>query len=151
MLRTAIVAVLACALAVAAIAAPAFAVGPQDAANAAAPGARCEETTFRIYFREDASLDPMAREILQMAENNMAECAYRELHVAVDARNPLARQRAAAIMSATSTQTWNVARIEPRATSAAGGPDYAEVMMTPRAMGAAAPLPTQTPRGEVGV
>jgi hypothetical protein len=149
-------AILAATVAFAAIAAPAFAEPLQtiaaraQAAADADPAAQCTATTFRIYFRDGANLDATSQQMLTMAEQNMAQCSYAELHVAVNASSPHARQQGAAILAAADERTWNVARIEP--TTLSGSPDYAEVTMTPNVMSAGTTTPVQAPvRGDVGV
>lgn len=149
-------AILAATVAFSAIAAPAFAE-PVSAIAARAQAAadaqtQCASTTFRIYFSEGANLDATSQQMLTMAEQNMAACNYAELHVAVNASSPNARQQGAAILAATNPRTWNVARIEPTAAMTAG-PDYAEVTMTPNVMSAGATMPLQAPAraGDVGV
>lgn len=119
-LRTAIVAA-----ALAATAAPVFAEPAQDA--------RCEATSFRVYFgHNSAALDQTTREMLDVAERNMAGCEYAELRVSVDANSAYAQQRANAIRAAANDRSWDAVRVEPRsgAQRASFGPEYAEVTMT---------------------
>ncbi len=119
-LRTAIVAA-----ALAAVAAPVFA----EPANTA----RCEATSFRVYFgHTSASLDQATRDVLDAAERNVAGCDYAELRISVDANSAYAQQRANAIRAAANDRSWDAVRIEPRggAQRASFGPEYAEVTMT---------------------
>jgi hypothetical protein len=111
---------------------PAVADAPQSA--------RCEEMSFRVYFDHGSTaLDPMAMQTIAFAESRVAGCAYAEMHVRVDPGARYARAR------------WNVARIEPRdgvqRASLSNGPDFAEVLMTPRVL---PQTPTLTDRN-VGV
>ncbi|MGD9980661.1 MAG: hypothetical protein AB7H66_16055 [Hyphomonadaceae bacterium] len=108
-----------------------------SAAMADSPAAPCAETSFRIYFAPDsASLDATALEMISAAERSVAACRYTELHVAVDAANALGAQRGAAILAALDGRAWDVAQVEPRNLRrvSAGGPEHAEVLITPRAM-----------------
>ena len=110
---------------------PAMADAPQSAL--------CEEMAFRVYFDHGSSaLDPMAVQTINFAESRVAGCAYAEMHVGVDPSAPYARARGEAIVRAASARHWNVARIEPRdgvqRASLSNGPDYAEVLMTPRVL-----------------
>ena len=120
-------------------------------AQTAAP-ARCEEASFRIYFTQgSATLDATAMEMLDAAERTIAGCAYSELHVTVDGANAAAR--GAAIRTALNDRAWNVVRIEPRGMRLAslhGGPDYAEVLMTPRAVPARARAAERERRSVMG-
>ena len=132
LMRTAL---LAAATAIACVSAPAL-------ANTSA--ARCQETSFRIYFSQDsAALDAMTADMLQAAARSVADCEYRELRVALDASSPYAAQRGAAI-SALAGDEWDATRIEARrAQRTHAGPDYAEVVVTPTASTAPAqPLPS---------
>ncbi|GAM98155.1 hypothetical protein U91I_01786 [alpha proteobacterium U9-1i] len=118
-------ALIACA-ALVATAAPAFADEP----------ARCDATSFRIYFGANAdTLDASAREILAAAERNVASCGYAELRVTLDASSPYAAERAQAIRAAADARTWDAVRVEARPmlqrAAHRAGPDYAEVTMTP--------------------
>lgn len=94
--------------------------------------ARCEETSFRIYFSEDsAALDAMTADMLRAAARSVADCEYRELRVALDASSPYAAQRSAAI-GALAGAEWDSTHIEARRSARDNaGPDYAEVLMTP--------------------
>ena len=120
-LRTALVAA-----ALVATAAPVFAEPAQSA--------RCEATSFRVYFGHDsAALDQATREMLDVAERNMAGCAYAELRMSVDASSAYAQQRANAIRTAANDRDWDAVRVEPRGgtqRASFGGPEYAEVTMT---------------------
>jgi type IV pilus biogenesis protein CpaD/CtpE len=121
-------AAIACATAtIAALAAPAA------AETSAAASARCEATSFRIYFAHGASrLTPAALETIEAAARNVEGCAYAELHIAVDASSPYAARRAAAIRAAAEARGWDAARIAPRMlVSVSSSPDFAEVEMTP--------------------
>jgi hypothetical protein len=95
--------------------------------------ARCEATSFRVYFSHDsAALDSVASEMLQTAARNVADCDYAELRVRVDGR--YAAQRGEAIRTAASAGDWNAVRVERANTQRVAynnGPDYAEVTMTP--------------------
>ncbi len=117
------------------------------AAYAQTSPARCEETSFRIYFTEgSATLDAVAVEVIAAAERNVAGCAYSELHVSVDGANAAAR--GAAIRAALNDRAWNVVRIEPRGMRLAStGPDYADVLMTPRVVPATAPVVAERETG----
>lgn len=115
--------------------------------------AQCEEMNFRVYFDQNATgLNGLAMRTLHTAERQVAECPYAELHVRMDPSTPFARERGAAIVAAADERVWNVTRVESREgvqrASYSNGPDYAEVVMTPNAMPAAAPL---APRGGAGV
>lgn len=138
-------ALLACAVvAMAAAAQPVAADTPQNEQTSA----QCEEMNLRVYFAHgSAALDPMGREMLQVAERHVAACPYAEMHVRVDVSEPYAQARGQAIMAAAHERTWNVAHIEPqggmRAASLSSGPDFAEVLMTPRVM---PPAPQLTDR-----
>lgn len=121
------------------------------AAAMAAPGAfadppapPCAETSFRIYFAPNsATLDATALEMIDVAERNVAACSYAEAHVGVDASNALAAERGEAILAALDGRAWNVARVEQRGVrrvSLSPGPDYAEIVLTPRILPQAAPL-----------
>jgi hypothetical protein len=106
-------------------AAPAFADEP----------ARCDATSFRIYFADDATaLDDTTRDVLAAAERNVAGCNYAELRVTLDASSPHAAERAQAIRAAADARAWDAVRVEARPMlqrAAFGGPDYAEITMTP--------------------
>jgi hypothetical protein len=136
-------ALFACAAAmIAASATPAF---------AETPAARCEDTSFRIYFSHGAaSLDETAMQMLSAAERNVAGCAYAELHVTLDASSPRAHARGEAIMAAASGRAWDAVRIEPRSglqrAAYDAAPDYAEVTMSPNAT-SAAPIARTTDAG----
>lgn len=139
-LRTAIAA---CAVATLA-AAPSFAEAP------AAP--TCAETSFRVYFPHGAStLDSTTSQMLDVAARGVAECPYSELRVAVDTSSPLARARADAIANATDLRGWDAVRIVPRSmaqqASHEGGPEYAEVVISPHATAPTAPLGTTSAIG----
>jgi hypothetical protein len=124
-------------------------VAVAQAETAAAPG--CAETTFRVYFQHDsAALDPSVEQMLDVASRGVAQCGYAELRVTVDASSPYAEQRAEAIEAAADGRDWDAVRIEPRTLhrAANGGPEYAEVTMTPNASTAAPrPLPDRTDTG----
>ena len=128
-------ALLAAATAIACVSAPAL---------ASTSAARCQETSFRVYFSQgSATLDSVTAEMLQAAARSVADCEYRELRVALDAASPYAAQRSAAI-SALAGDGWDATRIEARGTAHThAGPDYAEVLVTPTASTAPAqPLPS---------
>lgn len=122
------------------------------AASATAQTApRCADTNFRLYFTEDSTaLGAEARRTLEIAERNVADCAYAELRVRVD--GPRAYQRGQAVLAAADGRVWDVARVEQRARSQravlGAGPDYAEVVMTPNRLPAGAPV---LPERDVGV
>lgn len=130
-LRTALVAA-----ALAAAAAPVFAEPAQSA--------RCEATSFRVYFSHNsAALDDATREMLDVAERNVAGCDYAELRISVDANSADAQRRANAIRAAANDRDWDSVRVEPRGgmQRASYGPEYAEVTMTfERSTEAPAPL-----------
>jgi CRISPR/Cas system-associated protein Csx1 len=132
-------AAIACATAtIAALAAPAA------AESLAVASARCEATSFRIYFAHGAStLTPAALETIEAAARSVAGCAYTELHVAVDASGPYAARRAAAIRTVAEARGWDAVRIAPRSfVNVGSSPDYAEVEITPNP---APTLDTSTP------
>lgn len=124
-------------------------VAVAQAETEAAPG--CDETTFRVYFQHDsAALDPGVEQMLDVASRGVAQCEYAELHVIVDASSPLAAARGAAIEAAADGRDWDAVRVEPRTVHAAsaGGPEYAEVTMTPEASTTAPrALPDRTDTG----
>lgn len=124
-------------------------VAVAQAETASAPG--CAETTFRVYFQHDsAALDPAVAQMLDVASRGVAQCDYAELRVTVDASSQFAAQRADAIEAAANGRAWDAVRIEPRMThrASAGGPEYAEVTMTPNASTTASrPLPSRTDTG----
>jgi hypothetical protein len=118
---------------------------------AAEPAPRCADTNFRLYFNESsATLDAEARRTLEIAERNVADCAYAELRVRVE--GPRAYERGRAVLAAADGRAWDVARVEQRARSQravlGAGPDYAEVVMTPNRLPAGAPV---MPERDVGV
>ena len=121
MFRTALAA---CAAAAVMTIAPAMAQAP----------ARCEATSIRVYFGQGQStLDETTMEMLAIAERNMADCDYTELHVVMDGANPQSRARGAAVLAALDEEAWDVARVEQRASSQriSQAPEYAEVVMSP--------------------
>jgi hypothetical protein len=113
-------------------------------AGADTPAAQCAETSFHVYFAPgSATLNPAARDTIAAAERNLAACDYAELHVAVDSATSLSARRGQAILAALDGREWNVAQIERggvRHVSLSAGPDYAEVVLTPRVLPARAPL-----------
>lgn len=131
-------ALLAAATAIACMSAPAL---------ADSSAARCQETSFRIYFSQDsAALDATTADMLQAAARSVADCDYRELRVALDASSPYAAQRGAAI-GALAGAEWDATHIEARrAARDNAGPDYAEVLMTPTPS-ATPPQPLPNPTG----
>ncbi len=101
-------------------------------ADVAAP---CEETSFRIYFAEGStSIDPTARHMMNVAERQVAGCAYAALRVSIDGASPHASSRAAAIREAADDRVWDAVQIDPRGTAqrAPEAPEFAEVTVTPR-------------------
>lgn len=121
------------------VAASALMIAP---AMAEAP-ARCEATSFRVYFGQgQAALDDTTMQMLEIAERNMADCDYAELHVVMDGANPQSRARGAAIMAALDEDAWDVARIEQRSPTQriAYAPDFAEIVMSPMPVRAGEPL-----------
>ena len=101
--------------------------------------ARCEQTNFRIYFQHgSAVLDDTAQQVLATAERNVGGCGYAELHVMVDPASGQAAERSQAIRAAANARAWNVVRVERlpalRQAVYGGGPDYAEVTMTPNVL-----------------
>ncbi|MFO0203349.1 MAG: hypothetical protein ACK528_09500 [Alphaproteobacteria bacterium] len=121
MFRTALAA---CAAAAVMTIAPAMAQAP----------ARCEATSVRVYFGQGQStLDETTMEMLAIAERNMADCEYTELHVVMDGANPQSRARGAAVLAALDEEAWDVARVEQRASTQriSQAPEYAEVVMSP--------------------
>jgi hypothetical protein len=121
MFRTALAA---CAAAAVMTIAPAMAQAP----------ARCEATSVRVYFGQGQStLDETTMEMLAIAERNMADCDYTELHVVMDGANPQSRARGAAVLAALDEEAWDVARVEQRASTQriSQAPEYAEVVMSP--------------------
>lgn len=125
MLRTALAA---CAAAMF-VAAPSFAEAPAASA--------CAETNFRIYFSHgSAALDPESAQMLDIASRSVAECPYAELRVAVDAASPQSLARANAIRAAAHERNWDAVRVVRLRTpqyASQGGPEYAEVVMSPNA------------------
>ena len=111
-------------------------------AMAEAP-ARCEATSFRVYFGQgQTTLDETTMQMLALAERNMADCDYTELHVVMDGANPQARARGEAIMAALDEEAWDVARIEQRAPTqrVSYAPDFAEIVMSPTPVRVGEPL-----------
>ena len=111
-------------------------------AMAEAP-ARCEATSFRVYFGQgQTALDATTMQMLEIAERNMADCDYTELHVVMDGANPQSRARGAAIMAALDEEAWDVARVEQRAPTQriVYAPDFAEVVMSPTPVRVGEPL-----------
>lgn len=111
-------------------------------AMAEAP-ARCEATSFRVYFGQgQTALDETTMQMLELAERNMADCDYTELHVVMDGANPQARARGAAILAALDEEAWDVARVEQRAPAQriSQAPEYAEVVMSPTPLRVGEPL-----------
>src|SRR5262245_35134651 len=101
--------------------------------------ARCEQTSFRIYFQHgSAVLDASARQVLAAAERNVGGCGYAELHVMLDPASAPAAARGQAIRTAANARAWNVVRIERRPAlhdvAFSGGPDFADVTMTPNVL-----------------
>jgi hypothetical protein len=121
-----------------------------QAETPAAPG--CAETTFRVYFQHDsAALDPAVAQMLDVASRGVAQCEYAELRVTVDASSPYAADRAEAIEAAAEGRAWDAVRVEPRMShrASSGGPEYAEVTMSPNA---STDAPRQMPeRTDAGV
>ncbi len=97
--------------------------------------ARCDATSFRVYFSAgSATLDDAARDMMAAAERQVADCDYAELRMTLDASSPLANQRVAAIRAAADDQDWDAVRVEARPMmqrASYGGPDYAMITMTP--------------------
>jgi hypothetical protein len=130
MFRTALAA---CVAAAAMTTAPAMAETP----------ARCEATSVRVYFGQgQTTLDDTTLQMLEIAERNMADCDYTELHVVMDGAHPQARARGAAILAALDEEAWDVARVEQRAPTQriSQAPDFAEVVMSPTPLNMGAPL-----------
>jgi hypothetical protein len=92
-----------------------------------------DEMNLRVYFAPGSStLDPVATEMIDAAERQMAQCDYIELHVMVTP-TALSRSRGQAILAAADRQVWDVARVDPMPLNhrvAAHAPDYIEVAMT---------------------
>lgn len=106
----------------------------------------CDQMSFRVYFSHgSAALDPSTRQMLRVAERNMAQCDYAAIRVAVDPSSSLSRQRGRAILAAANDRHWNDSRIEARSmmqrASANNGPEYAQVTMAPRPLPVGQPLP----------
>ena len=121
------------------------------AASASAQTApRCADANLRVYFsHESAALDANARRVLEIAERSVADCAYAELRVRVS--GPSAYQRGQAILAAADGRAWDVARVERARVddaSFSGGPEYAEVVMSPNRLPVGAPV---LPEPDVGV
>lgn len=111
---------------------------------------RCDGANLRIYFaQDDAALTPEALEILRAAEQRVAQCDYAELRVVLDETAPHARERGDAILAAADGRVWNAARVERRdgVSAASGAPDYAEVVMSPRALPLGEALPAERSTG----
>lgn len=126
-----------------AVRASAAALGAALFAPASADTAQCGETNLRIYFAQDETAPNQdAMEVLQRAEQQVAQCPYAELRVMLDASAPHARQRGEAIVAAADGRAWDVARVE-RGEAADAGPVYAEVVMTPRVLPAGEALPRE--------
>lgn len=107
----------------------------------------CAPANFRIYFAEGAAtLDATALQMLQVAERSVASCDYAELRVTLDASEPLAAERVAAIRAATEGRAWDSVQVDARWSTqqVAMGPAYAEMRVSPVATQA-------MPRGEAGV
>jgi len=109
--------------------------------------ARCEATSFRVYFQRDsATLSPLAQETLNVAARDVSGCSYKALNVSVDGSSALASQRGQAIVAAARGEGWNATRVTPSAVMrVSGGPDYASVTMTPDA------TPPVATTGDAGV
>jgi len=118
-------------------------------ASAETSAQHCDEANLRIYFAQgETTLNAEAENVLRVAEQQVAQCDYAELRVLLDAAAPHARERGEAIVAAADGRAWDVARVERRdGAAAAPGPDYAEVVMTPRALPVGEELPAQ---GDVG-
>jgi hypothetical protein len=119
------------------------------AAPATAETARCDATSFRVYFAQgSARLTPAARETIEAAARTVAGCEYSELRVALDASSPQASRRAAlrvaldasspqasrraAAIRAAAGDNWDAVRVTPRMLQrASASPDYAEIEMSP--------------------
>jgi hypothetical protein len=119
--------------------AAAMIVAAVASAEAREGAARCEQTSFRIYFQHDsAALDDAAWQVLSVAERDVGGCGYAELHVMVDPASARAAERGQAIRAAANGRAWNVVRLERlpalRRAVFGAGPDYAEVTMTPNVL-----------------
>lgn len=120
-------------------AAAALMVSAAAMAQARDGAARCEQTSFRIYFQHgSAALDSSARDVLAAAERDVGGCGYAELHVLVDPASGQAAARGQAIRAAANARAWNVVRVERlpalRQAVYGGGPYFAEVTMTPNVL-----------------
>ncbi|MGD9968143.1 MAG: hypothetical protein AB7T59_16610 [Hyphomonadaceae bacterium] len=112
----------------------ALALAGPAVAQTGATDARCSTTTFRIYFSHGSTvLDDAALAMLDAAARNVAGCAYSELHVSASGAHAAART--AAIRAALDDRAWDVVRVTPSGMRqvSQGGPEYAEVLMTPYA------------------
>ncbi len=121
------------------VAAAAMTIAP---AMAEAP-ARCEAISFRVYFGQgQTTLDETTMQMLEIAERDMADCDYTELHVVMDGASPQARARSAAILAALDEEAWDVSRVEQRAATQriSQAPEYAEVVMSPTPVRMGEPL-----------
>lgn len=134
------------------VAAAAFLCAAPALADSRTSAARCEATSFRVYFSHgSAALDATTSEMLTTAARNVAGCDYRELRVSLDASSPYAARRGAAIRAAAADANWDATRLEARGATreVSYGPEYAEITMTPeRSTTPAPPLPNPE---EVGV
>jgi len=109
----------------------------------------CGEANLRIYFAQgETTLNAEAQDVLRVAEQQVAQCDYAELRVLLDAAAPHARARGEAIVAAADGRAWDLARVERRDGAArAPGPDYAEVVMSPRALPVGEELQAETEAG----
>jgi len=115
-----------------------------------APAEQCHEANLRIYFAQgETALNDEAVDVLRRAEERVDACDYVELRVLMDGDAPHARARGDAILAAADGRSWDVARVEQRegALAAAPGPEFAEVVMAPRALPVGEELPATREAG----
>lgn len=96
--------------------------------------ARCEATSFRVYFeRNSSTLNATAYETLRAAARNVAGCSGAQMTASSDVGSPLAAARRDAIMRAARGYDWTpAATMQPVAFGA--GPDFVEITVSPMEM-----------------
>jgi undecaprenyl pyrophosphate synthase len=115
-------------VAIASVAAAMFAFGAPANADETA---RCEATSFRVYFAHGSSrLNAAARETIEAAARKVEGCAYSELNVSVS--GAYGARRAQAIRTAADDRAWDAVHVTPSMVVQAAydaGPEYAEVTL----------------------
>jgi hypothetical protein len=115
-------------VAITAVAAAMFAFSAPASADEAA---RCEATSFRVYFAHGSSrLNVAALETIEAAARNVEGCDYAELNITVSGAQ--GARRAQAIRTSAADHAWNAVHVSPRMVMQASydvGPEYAEVTM----------------------